>query len=881
MAGDAADVRRRVLDRDARRAGRPPSSSPARWHRRTSGSCTPGSGSARRHGVAAKYGVSGSFTGANTGPLLTKLAADKTLAKAYAEQLKVVTAFRDGLPEARRALANVATYMICDDHEITDDWNLSQRWKDRVYTSPLGRTVLRNGLLAYLLCQGWGNDPARFAAAGSKAKELLDAVPRLFAAGAGASRPTRPRPTPSTGSSGSPAASRPCAGTTASTARSTACWSSTPGPVAGTARRVAPPTNLPTAALEQQMPAGPLPAGLELLVVVAPLPVFGLPVADELGGPLAYRATDAVSTDEIDAMPGTDPDAAEAWVNDKASFEALLKRLAPYRKVIVLSGDVHYAHSGGASYWKGAEATPSRFAQFTSSGLKNVWPHYVLTLSPVVRPGPVARAHRRSGRAARLGRRLAGRARRPRRRRAAAARPGQAAVDAGAAADARLARRHDAWPARPTGRGASGRRGTRGRWPSARSRPARPRSTRPPRLPTSPTTIEGYRLAARRHARQLAKVSFTSQVLFESNVGVVRFDRGRRAPDRRPRAARPPGRRPRSRRSTPSTASCSSRPPATRPKPARPSEAQHERPIARPAGHRLGRRLPRLAQGPPGERHRPAGRARRPRSRPGSRCRRRRSPARRSTASTATARPPIPTSRRSSPCGRTSWPSSRRWRRSSTPPAPAARASSRRCCASSWPHVDRVPPPAQPDGVLRRPARRASSRTSRPQRLPRPGRRRRVEARRASNLVAALEAPLDHLDRVFSTPETEEDARDLAAHTLIPFAMLLAYWELTVANGLHARRRRASSCRAAGAPGLGRDRRLDHPGGRPAGRFDGVVPDARASTCAVLGPGGTAVESELGATLAWVPREHGGPGLFVSVNGSADLDVGLGSIGGS
>ena len=152
-----------------------------------------GLGFSTRHGAAAKYGVSGSFTAANTGPLLTKLSADTTLAKAYAEQLKVVTAFRDGLPEARRALANVATYMICDDHEITDDWNLSQRWKDRVYTSLLGRTVLRNGLLAYLLCQGWGNDPAAFATAGSKAKELLDAVPRLFAAGAGAQPPDADR----------------------------------------------------------------------------------------------------------------------------------------------------------------------------------------------------------------------------------------------------------------------------------------------------------------------------------------------------------------------------------------------------------------------------------------------------------------------------------------------------------------------------------------------------------------------------------------------------------------------------------------------------------------------------------------------------------------
>ena len=144
------------------------------------------------------------------------------------------------------------------------------------------------------------------------------------------------------------------------------------------------------------------------------------------------------------------------------------------------------------------------------------------------------------------------------------------------------------------------------------------------------------------------------------------------------------------------------------------------------------------------------------------------------------------------------------------------------------------------------------------------------------NLVAALERPLDHLDRVFSSPETEEDARQLAAHTLIPFAMLLAYWELTVANGLHL-------------VGAG----FELPGRRILQGWDAVdgsttpVADRLAGSMVSflirgldlrrLGPGGTPVESELGATLAWVPREHGGPGLFVSVNGSADVDFGLGS----
>jgi hypothetical protein len=500
-----------------------------------------GLGLATRHGVAAKYKVSGAFTGTNTGAVLTKLAADRAVATAYGEQLKVVGAFRDGLPEVRRALANVATYMICDDHEITDDWNLSQRWKDKVYTSPLGRTVLRNGMLAYLVCQGWGNDPAAFTAAGSKAKELLDAVPRLFPSPGGVTAPDTATADAVDGLLG-----------LAGSAPSVRWDYRVDGPkhrvlVLDTRTRrayrtrVAPPTNLPTAALEQQIPAGPLPAGLELLVVVAPLPVFGLPVADELGGPLAYTATDVFSADEIDAMPGTDPDAAEAWVNDKVSFEAVLKRLAPYRKVIVLSGDVHYAHSGGASYWKGAETTPSRFAQFTSSGLKNVWPHYVLTLS---RSFGLAQSVERIADPVEL---LGWDADSPAVLDVPDDRgllpPGRARLRATPV----LLPTHG-WPA-----GTTVARAPDWSWRFRPVRDVRPIAERPePARPAvldehnatadAALTIEGYRLAAQRHARQLDKVGFTTQVLFESNLGVVRLDRtGGRLSAIHELHARPPG----------------------------------------------------------------------------------------------------------------------------------------------------------------------------------------------------------------------------------------------------------------------------------------------------------------------------------------------------
>jgi hypothetical protein len=71
--------------------------------------------------------------------------------------------FRDALPKVRRALAHVPTYMIFDDHDITDDWFISEAWTRRALASAQGRRILRNGLAAYLLFQHAGNAPDELA----------------------------------------------------------------------------------------------------------------------------------------------------------------------------------------------------------------------------------------------------------------------------------------------------------------------------------------------------------------------------------------------------------------------------------------------------------------------------------------------------------------------------------------------------------------------------------------------------------------------------------------------------------------------------------------------------------------------------------------------
>lgn len=97
----------------------------------------------------------------------------------YQEQLPAIQAFAAGLPRVQRVLASIPTYMIFDDHDITDDWNLSREWEESAYNHPLSRRIIGNALIAYFLCQAWGNAPERFP------EPLIKAVQALFRTGKG------------------------------------------------------------------------------------------------------------------------------------------------------------------------------------------------------------------------------------------------------------------------------------------------------------------------------------------------------------------------------------------------------------------------------------------------------------------------------------------------------------------------------------------------------------------------------------------------------------------------------------------------------------------------------------------------------------------------
>lgn len=91
----------------------------------------------------------------------------------YQDELKIIEGFVAGLPAVRRALAHLPVYMIFDDHDITDDWNLTRGWEEAAYGHPFSKRIIGNTLVGYWLCQGWGNAP-------DKLKALNHNLPRCF-----------------------------------------------------------------------------------------------------------------------------------------------------------------------------------------------------------------------------------------------------------------------------------------------------------------------------------------------------------------------------------------------------------------------------------------------------------------------------------------------------------------------------------------------------------------------------------------------------------------------------------------------------------------------------------------------------------------------------
>lgn len=105
----------------------------------------------------------------------------------YYKENKELRIFRDGLPNVRKALANISTLMVFDDHDVTDDWFFNEAWCLNVLEGDngevinlnkrdLGRRLMQNGMSAIALCQFWGNSPYKFLSEYTSGGKILKAI---------------------------------------------------------------------------------------------------------------------------------------------------------------------------------------------------------------------------------------------------------------------------------------------------------------------------------------------------------------------------------------------------------------------------------------------------------------------------------------------------------------------------------------------------------------------------------------------------------------------------------------------------------------------------------------------------------------------------------
>ena len=342
----------------------------------------------------------------------------KTLASIYSmagvlSESRSSVDFLLALPYARRALANISTYMIFDDHEMTDDWNFSHLWKNRVHSSPLGVQLLRNGMMAYTIFQDWGNVPVEYPyellkgtvsgtdletketnykntfkkTKGNKL-ELLKKISEYGKAMAAGSEPEKP-------------------GTLANTidtlllvAEKTPAADSFVTPVrwhyditTGAAHTFFLDTRtrrefdeftaftglLSKEAMDDQLPERITENNYPVVFVISPVPALSLPVIEEFAQPLVGMFESGINDKGIGGAPigalsGALKRDTEAWGFSEKHMEMFLARLATFKKVIILSGDIHFGCTTYADYWKQRKAANhARIVQLVSSPFKNGW----------------------------------------------------------------------------------------------------------------------------------------------------------------------------------------------------------------------------------------------------------------------------------------------------------------------------------------------------------------------------------------------------------------------------------------------------------------------------------------------------------------------------
>lgn len=279
----------------------------------------------------------------------------------FTAELPKVLQYRKSLKFVRRALANIPTYMMFDDHEITDDWFLTREWTQNVLNpNGLTKRIVQNGLAAFAVFQAWGNTPERFSSGNGAL--LLGMLESLNTNGGGNASVFQ-----SIGN-----LVLPQLNSNATKLQGGFQWHfKVPFDLfdlivlntrtqRGYLGDDDPPELIHPSEIPNQVDTS---SGKSLAVIVSPAPVFGnwgIERVQEL-----YTKVVALGNPYVKDY--------EAWVFQDDAFQVLLRRIADFRSSILLSGDVHYGYSSSIEYWKLVNNVRrgSGIAQLCSSSLKN------------------------------------------------------------------------------------------------------------------------------------------------------------------------------------------------------------------------------------------------------------------------------------------------------------------------------------------------------------------------------------------------------------------------------------------------------------------------------------------------------------------------------
>ncbi len=268
-------------------------------------------------------------------------AQQKKAQEKYEDERERLHEFRATLPQVRRALANIATYTICDDHDVTDDWFLDGAWCKRVLASPLGKRVVRNALLAYCLFQAWGNTPDQFEEANGKA--LLDAIDGWRG------DESDPRAATIAEITGLPASFDEGSGELPHSERALRWYYTIPGPRhhtivmdTRTQRLYRSPKEFPgllsPGAMQRQI-IDAARKDAEVTMIISAAPVLGVGFLEAIQFWSRLRFRDNYAFDR------------EAWNLEWGTFQTFLSTVSALKRVVFLSGDVHYAFGASLEYW--------------------------------------------------------------------------------------------------------------------------------------------------------------------------------------------------------------------------------------------------------------------------------------------------------------------------------------------------------------------------------------------------------------------------------------------------------------------------------------------------------------------------------------------------